>query len=75
MWEAFLLQMDDFDRLLEFQLRRKLDSVVRSPVPPRRVRPGSVGSGSRGGVDATIKRMGGFSIDLRPDLLVLVEHS
>jgi hypothetical protein len=75
LWEAFLLQMDDFDRLLEFQLRRKLDAVVRSPVPPRRVRPGPTRFGSGGRVDATTKRMGGFSIDLRPDLLVFVEHS
>ncbi|MDQ6721726.1 MAG: hypothetical protein M3003_13145 [Candidatus Dormibacteraeota bacterium] len=28
--------MNDFDRLLEFQLRRLLDPVVASPVPVRR---------------------------------------
>jgi hypothetical protein len=41
LWEAFLLQMDDFDRLLEFQLRRKLDPLVAAPVPVRRGRAGS----------------------------------
>ena len=35
MWEAFLLQMNDFDRYLEFQLRRMLDPVVVTR-PPRR---------------------------------------
>jgi hypothetical protein len=34
--------MDDFDRLLELQLRRKLDPLVAAPVPVRR---GRVGSG------------------------------
>jgi hypothetical protein len=34
--EAFLIQMNDFDRLVEFELRRMLDSVVTSRVPPRR---------------------------------------
>jgi hypothetical protein len=28
--------MDDFDRLLELQLRRKLDPLVAAPVPVRR---------------------------------------
>jgi hypothetical protein len=28
--------MNDFDRLVEFGLRRMLDPVVASPVPPRR---------------------------------------
>jgi hypothetical protein len=35
LWEAFLLQMNDFDRYLEFQLRRMLDPVV-AVRPPRR---------------------------------------
>jgi hypothetical protein len=34
--------MDDFDRLLELQLRRKLDPLVAAPVP---VRPGRAGAG------------------------------
>ncbi len=34
--EAFLIQMDDFDRLVAFGLRRMLDPVVASRVPPRR---------------------------------------
>jgi hypothetical protein len=41
LWEAFLIQMDDFDRLLELQLRRKLDPLVATPVPVRRGRAGS----------------------------------
>jgi hypothetical protein len=36
--------MDDFDRLLELQLRRKLDPLVTAPVPARR---GWLGSGHR----------------------------
>jgi hypothetical protein len=35
LWEAFLLQMNDFDRLLEMKLRRMLDPVVVA-VPPMR---------------------------------------
>jgi hypothetical protein len=38
LWEAFLLQVDDFDRLLELQLRRKLDALVAAPAPVRRGR-------------------------------------
>jgi hypothetical protein len=34
--EAFLIQMNDFDRLVEFGLRQMLDPVVGSRVPPRR---------------------------------------
>ena len=36
MGEAFLIQMNDFDRLLEHQLKRMLDPVVAAPVPFRR---------------------------------------
>ena len=36
MWEAFLLQMNDFDRLLEYKLRQMLDSVVTQQPPARR---------------------------------------
>ena len=32
--------MDDFDRLLELELARMLDSVVRTPAPPRSWPPG-----------------------------------
>lgn len=75
MWEAFLLQMDDFDRLLEFQLRRKLDGVVAAPVPVRRGRAGS-GRTTRGRrEDATNMPMGVIPIQLRPDTFVYVEHS
>jgi hypothetical protein len=36
LWEAFLLQMDDFELLLELKLRRLLDAVVAKPPPNRR---------------------------------------
>ena len=35
MWEAFLLQMNDFDEFLETQLRHMLDPVVATPAPRR----------------------------------------
>jgi hypothetical protein len=75
LWEAFLLQMDDFDRLLEFQLRRKLDGVVAAPVPVRRGRAGlrRLSKGRR--EEATRKSMGVIPIQLRPDSLVFLEHS
>src|SRR5438309_1588979 len=49
LWEAFLLQVDDFDRLLELQLRRKLDALVAAPAPVRRgrARPGSPSKAQR----------------------------
>lgn len=34
--EALLLQMNDFDRLLEIKLRQMLDPVVATPPPARR---------------------------------------
>jgi len=39
LWEAFLVHMNDFDRLLEHKLRQMLDPVVATPAPPRRERP------------------------------------
>lgn len=39
MWEAFLLQMNDFDKFLDLELRHMLDPVVATPAPPRRSRP------------------------------------
>ena len=75
MWEAFLLQMDDFDRLLEFQLRRKLDGVVAAPVPVRRGRAGSGRQAKGQRDDATRRPMGIIPIQLRPDTMVFVEHS
>ena len=39
MWEAFLLQMNDFDKFLDVQLRHMLDPVVACQPPPRRSRP------------------------------------
>ena len=38
MWETFLLQMNDFDRFLEFRLRHMLDPVVATRPPVRRGR-------------------------------------
>ncbi len=35
LWEAFLLQMNDFDQILELKLRQMLDPVVASPPPAR----------------------------------------
>jgi hypothetical protein len=35
MWEAFLVQMDDFDRFLEVELRKMLDPVVATKAPGR----------------------------------------
>jgi hypothetical protein len=36
LWEAFLLQMNYFDRFLELKLRQMLDPVVAAPPPARR---------------------------------------
>jgi len=36
LWEAFLLQMNDFDRFLEMRLREMLDPVVARRPPMRR---------------------------------------
>jgi len=38
LWQAFLIQMDHFDRLLEIGLARMLDPIVNGPTPPRRWR-------------------------------------
>jgi hypothetical protein len=38
LWEAFLLQMNDFDKFLDLQLRHMLDPIVATPAPPRRNR-------------------------------------
>lgn len=36
--ETFLIQVNDFDRLVEFELKRILDPVAASRVPQRRSR-------------------------------------
>jgi len=36
LWEAFLLQMNDFDRFLERRLRDMLDPVIAVQPPSRR---------------------------------------
>jgi hypothetical protein len=38
LWEAFLLQMNDFDRFLESELRHMLDPVVATRPPARKRR-------------------------------------
>ena len=35
MWEAFLLQMNDFDQFLELKLGEMLDPIVATKAPPR----------------------------------------
>jgi hypothetical protein len=67
--------MDDFDRLLEFQLRRKLDGVVAAPVPVRRGRAGSGRLFKSHGEEPAKKSIGIIPIQLRPDSLVFLEHS
>jgi hypothetical protein len=66
--------MDEFDRLLELHLRRKLDAVVAALVPVRRGRAGSAGP-QRERNEATTTKMGGAAIQLWPDALVFIEHS
>lgn len=75
MWEAFLLQMDDFDRLLEFQLRRKLDGVVAAPVPARRGRAGSGRPTGERHEAVTHRSISIIPIELRADAFVFLEHS
>jgi len=38
LWEAFLVQMNDFDQILELKLRRLLDPIVAGLPPARRAR-------------------------------------
>jgi len=38
LWEAFLIQMNDFDQILELKLRDLLDPVVAGRPPARRAR-------------------------------------
>jgi hypothetical protein len=38
LWEAFLLQMNEFDRYLELRLRDMLDPVVEAQPPARNVK-------------------------------------
>ena len=64
MREAFLLQMNDFDRFLEFELRQMLDPVVALSAP-RRGRRKSTGSPLLAVVSA--------SIDLVVDAMPAVE--
>ena len=56
--------MDDFDRLLEFQLRRKLDPLVAAPVPVRRARDGSKGPAKRARAKPGAKTIAGALLQL-----------
>jgi hypothetical protein len=38
LWEAFLVQMNDFEQILELELRRLLDPIVAGQPPARRAR-------------------------------------
>jgi len=42
MAQAFLMYMDQLDRILELELARLLDPIVRVPAPPRRRRRGGL---------------------------------
>jgi hypothetical protein len=62
--DAFLVQMDELDRLLEFKLRRMLDPVVASPAPERRrVRQRGV----------SILTIAPLSVELAPATIAVVE--
>jgi hypothetical protein len=67
--------MDDFDRLLELQLRRKLDAIVAAPAPARRGRTGPDPGGKQGRSQAAPKAKGIIHVDFRHEALVLGEHS
>lgn len=72
MWEAFLLQMDDFDRLLELQLRRNLDALVAAPVPVRRGRAGPGRPIRSGRSQESPQKIGRTELGAS---LVFIEHS
>jgi len=58
LWEAFLIQMNDFDRFLEFELRQMLDPLVTSETPRRRRRLGrqrTVPDGAQGPLDLAVE--------------------
>jgi hypothetical protein len=65
--------MDDFDRLLEYHLRRKLGPIVAAPVPVRRGR--AIRLKKDRPAEPAAKSLGVVPIDLRLDALVFVEHS
>ena len=64
MWEAFLLQMNDFDTVLELRLRHLLDPVVATPAPIRR------GRASRTRPILTVYTGG---LELAPEAVIRVE--
>ena len=72
MREPFLIHMDGFDRLLEFQLRRKLDPIVAAPVPVRRGRAWRSRPSKLDRHEPPIKIAGCIPVELRPDTLAFV---
>lgn len=68
--------MNDFDRLLEHQLRRKLDPVVATPAPARRTGATRMsGFVFRGRGGTAIRSPGGEPLGLRSEKLAFVELS
>jgi hypothetical protein len=65
--------MNDFDRLLEYHLRRKLDPIVGAPAPVRRGRANRLKKESL--ADRAAKSHGVALIQLWPDALAFLEHS
>ena len=64
--EAFLIQMNDFDRLLEFELRRMLDPVVGSKAPPRR-------RGGTARMSAPFLAVASPPLELAPEAIAVVD--
>ena len=64
MWETFLLQMNDFDQILELNLRHLLDPVVASRPPGRK-------AGKR--PQQPILTLEGAGIELAADAISVIE--
>ena len=69
MWEAFLLQMNEFDQLLEVKLRQMLDPVVLSRPPARRGRHERPPRPTLASVPATVPA----PLELAPEAMPVVE--
>jgi hypothetical protein len=74
MTDAFLLQMDDFDRIMEFKLRRMLGAVVAEAPPLRRGRsasqPVTKAAGSDLGTHPTGRSVLALPSELEPKVLI-----
>jgi hypothetical protein len=66
LWEAFLVQMNDFDKILELKLRHLLDPVVASRPPARRARP-------RRPLQPILTVVEGVRIELAAEAIAVVE--